>query len=258
VARKAREKVVLALGVAAVATIVAAFAIVVVPALRFRWRLRGLADASPVVELAALEWLRKEDPQTLRAHAGALVPALERWLAKHAREEGEAFDEVYIVARRLGNGDPAFLLRLRQSPALWPAAYRAILGLQEPRLLPKDACEATLDRSEERGGVNLLWGTQDRRHRGWTLQFREEKNDFLLPLGTLEIADLGERPLEGVDAIAEDDPRLQPIAPCRRGHVYVISRAPENVAVQFAVAVREHVPHESVRIAWRVLRVEKR
>jgi hypothetical protein len=257
VARSAREKVVLGLGVAAVAAIVAAFAIVAGPAIRFRWRLRGLADARYDVQEATAAWLGEEDSRTLRARVRPLVPALERYVAEHAKENAALFAS--WVLRRMGDGDPAFLLRLRGSPTLWPAAYRAIIGLQAASLLPEDACEATLDRSEEHAGVNLLWGTQDPRYENdfCTLHSREGASDVLEAFGFCEIADLGEHPLEGIEAIAMDDRRLRRSEPCGPGRAYVVVlRRHRTVNAEIAVRVREHVPGVSAKIVWRVLRVE--
>jgi hypothetical protein len=255
VARSARERISAALALAAVGAIVAAFAVEVGPAVWFRWRLRGLwGDAG--AQRVTVRGLLGEDPRTLRARASTLVPALEPWLAERLGNQ-RAQRRAERILSHLGTDDPAFLLRLRESPALWPAAYHAILGLEAASLLPEDACGATLDRSEERAGVNLFWGTQDRRWGAWTLGLRAGASDALAlePLESAKIADLGERSLEGVEATAADDPRLGPIAPCRPGHAYLVVSAPRGVTEQFAVGVRDHVPGTSARIAWRVLRV---
>jgi hypothetical protein len=253
VARSVREKVVLALGIAAVAAIVAAFAIEVGPEIRFRWRLRGLADGNYDVRVVTAAWLLTEDPRVLRARLGALVPALERYVAEHPKE---AAIRASVVLERMGRGDPPFLLRLRGLQALWPAAYRAILRLEAASVLPEDACEATLDPPEKRAGVDLFRGTQDRRFgSGWTLEFSGAP-DVLVPHA--RIVDLGARPLDSVEALSDDDARWATAAvPCERGHTYAVScdNFSEHIDAQFAVTVSEHVPGRSARIRWRVLKV---
>jgi hypothetical protein len=275
VARSAREKVSAAIALAAAIAVVAAFAVEVGPTIRFWWRLRGLADAKERVRIDTLAWLWEGDPSTLRAHAGALLPALERYVADYLPKE-RAGVFAYVVLDRWAAGDPALFLRIPRSSVLWPAAYRGIVGLHAPKLLPEEACEATLERAEERASVNLLWGTQDRRYGSgpYTLRFHEGKiepegggegeggrggeGDVLDLFESVGIADLGERPLEGIEAIAENDPGLHSMELCRRGHTYVVLCTQESMNVQIAVQVREYVPGVSAKIAWRVLRAAGR
>jgi hypothetical protein len=271
-----RKAVALLLGIAVLGVIGIA-AVQIAPRVRLRWRIHELASPDHDLAGRAFDAVRRASAADLHRERAALLPALDAFIAQTKAEwrDGDAFLAGQLLVR-IGRLDGSLLLDARRFEALEPAAYWALACLA-PERIPRERCEMTLEPRPIPGAMAesdlraCFWSLEGGRHPDypfvvWALRFRGRAFEAKEMPGQVDLVDLGDRPLEAVDAppaaplfSPRDETPISTVrVPAVAGHTYLFRRRYEwEIAVAFRVTALDSAGR-SVHLVWRVLRAQQR